>query len=102
MQEEAIEKKHYEQIEKEIDEQYRQIEEKHYKELEKLEKEAKYMKEKDREVEEAKVSETRCPFCRKYMIVKSDNDIEKVFACGNCNSRWGYDKEIRRMYRIRG
>ena len=56
----------------------------------------------DQEVEEAKVSDTKCPFCRKYMIVKSDNDIEKVFICGNCNSRWGYDKEIKRMYRIRG
>ena len=51
---------------------------------------------------EDKLSDTKCPFCGKYMIVESDNDIEKVFACGNCNSRWGYDKEIRRMYRIRG
>ena len=51
---------------------------------------------------EDKLSDTKCPFCKKYMIVESDNDIEKVFICENCNSRWGYDKEIRRMYRIRG
>ena len=30
--------------------------------------------------------------------VESDNEIEKVFICGNCNSRWGYDKELKRMY----
>ena len=56
----------------------------------------------DQEIEEAKVSDTKCPFCKKYMIVESDNEIEKVFACGNCNSRWGYDKEAKKMYRIRG
>ena len=74
MQEEVIEKKHYEQIEKEIDEQYRQIDEQyrqieeHYKELEKLEKEAKYMKDKNISCDwkdGVKVNSIRCAPCFK-------------------------------------
>ena len=53
-------------------------------------------------IDKAVSSDTKCPFCKKYIIVESDNDIEKVFICGSCNSRWGYDKEIKRMYRVRG
>ena len=68
-------------------------------------KEVKDMQGKDKVVtaheKEDKLSDAKCPFCGKYMIVESDNDIEKVFICKNCNSRWGYGKEIRRMYRIR-
>ena len=54
------------------------------------------------QVEEAKLSDTKCPFCKKYMIVTDDNEIEKVFHCDNCSGNWGYDKETRRMYRVRG